>query len=165
MTKRDFLTLAIKLFGLFALINSLFSALPSNISYAGMIDFDLVSLAWISGTVLIIFGLFFLLVFKAHWIVKGLQLDKGFEEDYIHLANAGSVIKVGTFIIGGWFLLSNIPPFLSHAFFAFKGKAIGADYGSMDTFRWVVSGLNILIGYLLLTNFSAIGKFFNRLAH
>lgn len=157
MSKKDFFILTIKLFGLFSLVTSIFSVIPSNISFA-LMDIDIVSIMWIMIAATTIGGLFVLLVFKAEKVVQALKLDKGFDDNRIELGNLKStdVIKIGTFIIGGLLLLNNIPGFLSHTLFAFKGKNVGIEYKMEDKFNWAVSAINLIIGYLLLTNYSFV---------
>lgn len=159
MTKRDFFILVIKLFGLMSIVTSLFSIIPSNISLS-LMEIDAFSLIWIAITIVTVIGLFVLLVFNADKVVRLLRLDKGFDNEKIELGNLNSaeIVKIGTFIIGGLLILDNIPGFLSHTLFAFKGSVIGQVYDSKDNFNWVISGINIFIGYLLLTNFSFVAK-------
>lgn len=159
MTKRDFFILIIKVFGLFSVVTSLFSVLPSNISFA-MMDIDALSILWIVMALVVVVGLFVALIFKADKVVRLLKLDKGFDDEKIEIGNLKStdIIKIGTFIIGGLLILDNIPAFLSHSLFAFKGDVIGLEYNSQDKFRWAVSGLNLIIGFLLLTNYDFVAK-------
>ena len=159
MTKRDFFILVIKLFGLMSIVTALFSALPSNVSFA-LLDIDAFSLAWITVAVIMVVGLFSLLVFKSDKIVRLLKLDKGFDDDRIELANLSSedIVKIGAFIIGGLLILDNIPAFLSHTLFAFKGSVAGQNYGTQDKFYWAVSGLNLALGYLLITNYGFVAR-------
>ena len=53
-----------------------------------------------------------------------------FDEEKIEIGNLKptDIIKIGTFIIGGFLILDNIPAFLSHSLFAFKGEIIGLEY-------------------------------------
>ena len=159
MTKRDFFILIIKLFGLMSIVTSLFSVIPSNISFA-LMDIDAFSLIWIAVAIIVVIGLFILLVFKADKVVRLLRLDKGFDNEKIELGNLNStdIVKIGTFIIGGLLILDNIPGFLSHTLFAFKGSVVGQVYGSKDNFYWAVSGINIFLGFLLLTNYSFVAR-------
>lgn len=159
MTKKDFFILLIKIFGLFSVVTSLFSVLPSNISFA-MMNIDAISIIWIVFAVIVVIGLFVLLIFKSDKVVNLLKLDKGFDNDLIELGNLSTtdIIKLGTFIIGGFLILDNIPPFLSHTLFAFKGSIIGLEYNEMDKFNWVINGLNLAIGYFLLTNYGVIAQ-------
>lgn len=161
MTKKDFFILLIKIFGLFSIITNLFSVLPGNISIAFM-DLDPMSAIWIIIAVALIFGLFVLLVFKAEKIVILLKLEEGFEEDRINFGNLkpSEIIKVATFIIGGMLILHNIPVFLNLSFFAFKHVSIGIINEPKDNFNLIVSGINIVLGYLLLTNYSFVSRLF-----
>ena len=163
MTKKDFFILTIKIFGLFSVITNLFSVLPGNISFAIM-DFNAFSLAWIAVAVLLVVGLFIFLVFKADKVVNLLKLDKGFEEDRIDFGNLKSadIIKISTFIIGGFLILHNIPIFLSNALLAFKGSMIGFEYGPKEKFEWIMCGINLIIGYLLMTNLNFVAKIFQK---
>jgi hypothetical protein len=121
---------------------------------------DLFSVIWIIIVITIIIGLFVLLVFKAEKIVGLLKLDKGFDDDRIELGNltSASVIKIGSFVVGGLMILHNIPAFLGHALWAFKGEIRGIPYDRKDYFNWMVSGLNVLIGFLLVTNYGFVAK-------
>ena len=162
MTKRDFFILIIKVFGLFSVVTSLFSVLPSNISFA-MMDMDALSILWIAVAIVVVIGLFVTLIFKADKVVRLLKLDKGFDDEKIEIGNLkpSDIIKIGTFLIGGLLILDNIPAFLSHSLFAFKGDVIGLEYNSQDKFNWAVSGLNLIIGFLLLTNYDFLAKKLN----
>ncbi len=163
MTKRDFFILIIKVFGLYSLITSLFSVLPSNITIAVM-DSDTFTILWIIAALAIVFGLFIALIFKADKVVRLLKLDKGFDDDKIEIGSLKTtdIIKLGTFIIGGLLILNNIPVFLSHSFFAFKQDIYGheLDFNKQDKFNWAISGLNLIIGFLLLSNYEFVLKIF-----
>jgi hypothetical protein len=68
-------------------------------------------------------------------------------------------------IIGGILLIQNIPLFLSITFFAFKSSTGNnhlnpVNFGSSkDYIHWGTSFINIVIGYLMLTNYN----FFSRI--
>ncbi|WP_146090656.1 hypothetical protein [Aureitalea marina] len=106
-------------------------------------------------------------------IINLLQLDKGYDDDTIVLGNFDSlkIVKFALIIIGGMMLLDYVPDFLRYSFLAFKSEvsANGLDefermsYGSsIDYFNWALSGVNIVIGYLMLSNYSKIGKWLTR---
>lgn len=159
MTKRDFFILLIKVFGLYSVVISLFSVLPGNISLA-LLDVDVFVIIWLAVAFTVVIGLFVLLIFKSDKVVNALRLDKGFDDDRIELGNLkpSDIIKVGTFIIGGLLILDNIPAFLSHSLFAFKGRTIGMQYTTQDKFNWAVTTLNLIIGFLLLTNYDLVAR-------
>jgi hypothetical protein len=159
MTKKDFFILLIKLFGLFSIITTLFSLLPGMVSFAFM-SIDLLTTIWIIFVIVIIVGLFILLIFKSNAIVKLLKLDRGFDEDTINLGNisAEGVVKIGAFIIGGLLIINNIPAFLSHAYIAINETEMEFLITPVEKFNWAMSALNILLGYLLITNYSFVAK-------
>src|SRR5688572_13178736 len=140
MTKRDFFILIIKVFGLFSLVTSVFSTLPSNFIFIIMdATPDVTSFVWLVTAAVVILSLFVLLVFQADKVVSLLKLDKGFDEDRIDLANlsASSIVKIATFIIGGFLLLDNVPAFLSYSLFAFKSSVINMVYSDDDKFHLI----------------------------
>lgn len=159
MTKRDFFISIIKLFGLMSIITTLFSVIPGNFSFA-LMYMDIFSFVWMAFAIIVVVGLFVFLVFKSDRVVDLLKLDKGFDDEKIELGNLASldIVKIGTFIIGGLLIIENIPDFLSHTLFAFKGSIVGKVRGEEDNFLWAVSGINILLGFLLITNYSFVAR-------
>lgn len=159
MTKRDFFILAIKLFGLMSVVTTLFSGILGNISFA-LMDPSVFTWVWMVIAVLMVIGLFILLIFKADKIVGLLKLEKGFDDERIELGNLASsdIVKIGSFIIGGILVIENIPVFLSHTFYSFKDSVVGEIYNSSDKYQWLASAIKIIVGYLLLTNFSFVAS-------
>lgn len=162
MTKRDFFILIIKLFGLYILVNSLFYWFVSNFSFA-IQNFDMFSLIWMVLALIIVLGLFILLIFKSHKVVNLLKLDQNFDDERIEMGNLNpnSIVKLALIIIGGLLIINNILAFLSHTLFAFKGDLVGMNYKTMDTFNWAVSGLKIILGFILITNYKAVSNILN----
>lgn len=161
MTKKDFFILMIKLFGLYWIVTSLFSNIPRYISFVSMDkDIDTVTILWLIIAVVIIIGLFVLLVFQSDKITRILKLDKGFDDDRIEFGNLKStdIIKIGVFVIGGLLILDNIPIFLSHSLFAFKEDIAGTEYKTQDNFYWTISAINLIVGYLLLTQYDFVAE-------
>lgn len=167
MTKKDLFRLIIKIFGLYSIITTIFSALPSNISWVIM-QIDITGIFWLIGTIIVICLLFLFLVYKPDKIIGWLKLDRGFDNDTIEFQNFNSenIIKLAVIVIGGILILKNIPAFLSHTLFAFK-SSVQTDfesnriikYGELkDYIYWLTSFLNIVIGYLLLTNYNYISR-------
>jgi len=157
MTKRDFFILLIKVFGLYSGINALFLTLPQNISFV-LYEIELISIIYLLIIVSVVIGLFILLIFKSHYIVKWLKLENGFEEDRIELGNLKmiEIVKVATLIIGGSLIIQNIPLFLNLTYHAVFSN-IHSQNMTFDTkWNWIISGLNIVLGYLLITNINFI---------
>lgn len=159
MTKKDFFIVLIKVFGLYSIVTNLFSVLPSSLIYA-LSEIDAFVIAWLLLVIIGVFGLFILLIFKAHKVVSMLKLDKGFDSNYIDFGNdsAKNIIKIGIIIIGGLLIINNIPSFLSQLFFSFKNEVSGSSVQFNGGYNLAISIINIILGYLLLSNYNFIAK-------
>jgi hypothetical protein len=164
MTKRDFFILLIKVFGLYSAVTAIFSALPSNIMFGMHGEVEISVYVWIVAVTFIIAGLFWILTFKADKLVDLLKLEKGFSDDRIELESIKSedIIKIGTFVIGGLLMIKSVPGLLSQIFWSFKGEIIGQEFTARDKFNLGVSGLNVLLGFLLFTNFDIVARRLNK---
>jgi hypothetical protein len=159
MTKRDFLILIIKLFGLYAAVTAIFSTLPNNIVFSlGYIDTFVI--VWVLATLVITVGLFWILTFKADRLVDLLKLGQGFTDERIELGNIKSedILKTGTFVIGGLLFIRSVPGLLSNIFWAFRGEIAGLEFTEKDKVNLGVSALNVILGYLLFTNYELVAK-------
>lgn len=163
MTKRDFFTVLIKVFGLYSLISALFIYLPQNISYfiSGM---DGEGFAYLIFSLAFVAFLFIVVLKMASKVVTWLGLEKGFDDDRIELSNLKSqdIIKIGCFILGGVLLLDNIPAFINNCIYGFKSDIHGVDIQLVDKFTWITGGVNIILGYLLVTKFALVAKWFDK---
>ncbi len=162
MTKRDFFILIIKLFGLFSLVTSLFTVLPQYFSYLTYRE-EFFSYSIIVGITLMLGGFFLILIFKAPGIVKFLKLDQSFDDERIDFGNlrSESIIKISCLIIGGLMIVNNLPTFLINAYNAFRDNVNNHGFLSFeDTFYFWMSLINVIVGYLLITNVDLICRFF-----
>lgn len=157
MTKRDFFILLIKLFGLFFLIKSLF------LITLVLRQLDVLALILLVVTLAAVAGLFWLLIFRADKVVAFLRLESGLSDERIDLGNirADDIIKIGIFVIGGLLIIDNIPQFISQAYWFLKENNSGQEFKSSDGYNLAVSGLNVLLGYLLVTNYSFVSRIIN----
>jgi hypothetical protein len=105
MTKRDFFVLLIKLFGLFFMIKGVF-VIPLILRRPDIVVLISAIIAFAA-----IFGLFWLLIFRAGQLVDFLKLEKGLSEERIDFGNikARDIIKIGTFVIGGLLIFKKYP--------------------------------------------------------
>ena len=164
MTKKDFFRIIIKLFGLYWLVSTLFTTFPGYVSMI-MMNVDAMQLIGVSISAIVVILIFIFLVYKPDLIISWLKLDKGFDEDRIEFQNFGieSILKLGLIIIGGMLIIFNIPNFLSQAFFVFKLHVMNSSdvitLGQQSYYRWAINFLNLLLGYLMLTNYPALSKF------
>lgn len=167
MTKKDLFRLIIKMFGLYSVISIIFSVLPGNVCLV-ISQMDFVGIIWVVFSLIVIILLFAFLIYKPDTIIRWLKLDKGFDEDKIEFQNFNNpnIIKLAVIVIGGIILIQNIPTFLSHTLFAFKssvGNGINGnafEFGLRYNIHWATSFLNIVLGYLMLTNYHYVSKLF-----
>jgi hypothetical protein len=172
MTKRDFFRIIIKLFGLYALILTVFTYIPRNISYVTF-QFEPIVLLWIFGASVLIILIYVLLIRKTDLIINLLKLDKGFDDDRIEFGNFNSqkIIQLALILIGGFMIIDYLPDFLQYTYLAFKKEVSpnglnfmeDSSFGKItDYFNWAISGLNLIGGYVLLTNYARITKWLNK---
>lgn len=172
MTKRDFFIVLIRIFGLYSLILTLFSFFPSNIAFIAY-PMDLSGVFWILGMTLVLILIYYFVIQKAGWIVDTLRLDRGFDDEQIVVGNfnAHQILCFAIVVIGGLVLLFYGGSFLQYCLLAFKEK-VGAQsldslmedmYGQpVDYLDWGISALNVVIGYLLITQYSKVARWIHR---
>lgn len=168
MTKRDFFRIIIKLFGLYSLILSVFNYIPSSFSSLIATNFELSFLLLFLGAISLTILIYTFLILKTDTIIRWLKIDSGFDDDNIMLGNfnEAAIIKLALILFGGLLIVNYSPDFLYYCYLALKKEAapnglsgvIDSFYNQqiVDYFKWVISGVNIIVGYLLLTNYSRV---------
>ena len=118
----------------FALLAVILAAMGAHLLKDLLPPEDFISFLIIGGVIVLAILMFLALLFKADKIVDLLNLDKGFDDEIIHLENfvGKNLIKISLIIIGGLMLLNNLSKFLTQCFFVFKStveKKNGWIYG------------------------------------
>jgi hypothetical protein len=166
MTKRDFFRILIKLFGLYSLVISLFTFVPQNISNLYIYKEELSFLFVIIGSFLLLIALFLFLLFQTDWIIDKLNLTANFDDDQIILGNlnTNSIYTFSIILIGGFMMIDNVPILLMDLINEFKLRISNYSIPNHDTnyFWFAVNFLNVIIGYLLVTNCKLIAKFLDK---
>ncbi|MGY5353192.1 hypothetical protein ACXGQW_11665 [Wenyingzhuangia sp. IMCC45533] len=176
MSKKDFFIIIIKLLALYALINMLFTHIPTSLSYINFTSANFVVIMSSVATLLLIILLFWYVLSRASWIVTKLNLAKGFDDDSIDFGDLSSksIIKIAIIFIGGWLLIKNLPIFINHSYLYFlasatkkgviQSKAMNMfPYGRYpDYFNWSISIINLVVGYILITNYKRIADKFSK---
>lgn len=168
MTKRDFFRLIIKLFGLYALIQTVFGFIPSNLSYV-FYEFDASIFFWILGATLLVVGIFVFLLFKVDLIIKWLHLDKGFDNDKIEMShfNGKSIIKFALIVLGGVLIINYLPDLLQTSYLWFKQEVSSRGLNGLETIslghgstsiNWGIALINVILGIILITNYARIAQ-------
>lgn len=166
MTKRDFFRLLIKIFTLYAVIISIFTLFPQLFLWNQIFDTVTSGLIFI-GSILLLVAFSILLVKYTDYIINFLKLDKGFDEETIILGNLNNeaILKIAIILIGGFMMVENFPKLLMDILNEFKFKAANQyiqEGHDVDYFWFGVQFLNLLFGYLLITNCKAIAKFLDK---
>lgn len=167
MTKKDFLRTIIKLFGLYSLILTLFQFVPSLLSYSN-VEFDIWFMVPLIAVTGIIIAIYIFLINKPDLIIERLNLDKGFDDNRIEFGNFDSnqLVSFATILIGGFLIIDYFPSFLNNCYYAFKENAQSNGLGGLidsftpktQYFDWAIATMNIIIGFLLLTNYKNVAK-------
>lgn len=168
MTKRDFFRTIIKLFGLYQLLIVVFQGVPR---FLEIVYFDVtIPFIFYASIILgITISLFVILLFKVDTIINWLRLEQGFDEERIQFSKFKPVqiINLAIILISGTMILNYIPEFLIQSYQAFKTNAGGNGINQMlgnfsnttvDYFSWSVSGINVIVGYFMLTNYPKLAK-------
>jgi len=161
MKKKDFFTIIVKLFGLYLFVTTLFNIIPSSLQYWASESewfFRLIPLA----AIFLAVSLVTLFLFYAHIVTTFLKLDKGFEDEEINFGSldAEKILHLGLIIVGGLMFLDNLPLLLTNGYLALKDSvqttfdATGTPFGTQLDYAYLwSSGLSVLSGYLILTNY------------
>lgn len=161
MTKKEFWTILIKVFGLYALMNLIFFHFINDIWYLffNTSTFNIISL--VAKTVLPIF-LFIALFSNVDNVIRLLKLDKESNQTKIEFGNitASDIVRIAVFIIGGLLVIENTPSFINNAIVAFSDKELGDGFLQPTSYSWSVCATNIVIGCLLMMYKDSIAKFF-----
>ncbi len=166
MTIKTFWTILLKLLGIYLVVSSLpvvpsflYSIAITGSSYTGQDYVHVVSLILLTiGIYLLILRLF---VFKTSWLIEKLHLEKGFSEDRINIELPYStLLAIAIVIVGGFWFIQNLADFCRTVFTFFQEKAMFKD--SPSTGWIIVSFINTVVGYLIMTNSRTIVAFIEK---
>ncbi|MVX36380.1 hypothetical protein [Myroides sp. LoEW2-1] len=95
-------------------------------------------------------------------IVNLFRLGKGYESDKIEISNLTTVdiVKVGVFIIGAMLIVNNLPYMITWVIQRFTAAVRNENMPSYNQYAAFTAFANLVLGFILLTNFSRIGKWF-----
>jgi len=165
MTIKDFLRITIKLFGIYWIVSNMYVYLP--FLFSGIFNFsDLKFLPYTIGYILTCILIFVFLVFYTDKIIHLVKLDKGFDEERIDFSNFNTenIIKIALIIVGCMLIINNLPTFIIQFYYFIKvhmdaNIPDSFGYTNQDNFKWAISAINLILGYIILTNYSGIINF------
>lgn len=163
MTKTDFFRIIIKLFGLYWLINTIFSL--GQIIYFSTNNAGWIGILYSVIMLSILIFLFIVLIFKSDVIIGWLKLDKGFDDERIEFQNFNieNIMMLAIILIGATMILDNVATFLNQIYLGVKVFVSNQSYlvtiNGQSSYHLILSTTKIVLGYVLLTNYPAVSKF------
>jgi hypothetical protein len=147
MTYRDFFRAAIKLFALFALINSLMGLFSYNI--ITIFDYmELNPLLIVTSLSVIMVGFYVIIIKNPDSIINFLNLDKGFDEEKIMTSktSAFTLLKVGIVGAGIYLILTNLSFFVYSTVNYYIQSNFYESISSEMAFNFSLEFIQIIVG-------------------
>lgn len=172
MSKKDLFKIILKLYGLYYFIE-LFIQIQS-LSYYTYTDWEgALSLIFLLLPILSAFVIYILL-FKPEMIIKLFKLDQGFDNNDSgnNLLNGQAVTKIALIIIAIFLIVNNLANFVSQVLYSFKASVstnyvndiLGEFHPDPLNYNLMISsGINLIIGLLLLTNSLRLSNWIEKL--
>lgn len=170
MTKKDLFKTILKLYGLYSIIGFVME-LP-NVAFYIYYDSDS-NFIWPFLLIpLVNIFLVYILLFQSDFIIKLFRLDKGFDSNNNISMDASTIIKIALVIIGVYMVINNLGDFITQLVFSLKESVSTNNLDKLlESFNptpvnyniMISSALNIIFGFLLLTNYASFSKWINKL--
>ena len=159
MTIRTFWNILLKILGIWLILSgmsiipqfiwafSLFGNQPKGSTMMGIIAIAVLLLVSAAMFVFILW----LFVFRSHWIINKLKLDKGFDDEKIDLnIRLNTALTIAVIVIGGLMFVDALPQLLRNIYSAFQHDELVRK--DPVTPLLVLYLAKTIIGYLLMTN-------------
>lgn len=165
MSKKDLFTALIKLVG----FSSFFGSVTSLLSIVYSLIFAEDKPFGYQTTDIGLYAIYIVigigLMFYGDKIVGFFHIDKGYELDYIALDNlsATDIVKIGVFFMGAMLFVDNLPYTISWIVQRFSSDVSGINMNIYDNYSFFGAIVNLVFGYVMLTNFGRIANMFVRL--
>lgn len=162
MSKRDLFTAFVKLIGFYLFLTYFLSLLSSLYYLITVKENTFGDLLVDIGQHIFLLIVFTLLMLYGDKIVSLFRLSKGYETDNIEVGNvtAVDIVKVGIFIIGGILIVFKLPYMITWIIQRFTVAIRNENMPLYDEYGAFTAFASLVLGFLLLTNFSRIAKWF-----
>ena len=159
MTVNQLLILIIRIFGLWFLFQTILTFFPSVLFFTNIeiSSLDIIRLV-LTFLIPLIFSIF--LIIKSPLICKWLQL-KDNEKIPLNQINFNGGLKLMFIGIGLYMIINYLPSFLYYLFMTFQKSIQNSTKEDYDQSTMIVSGLNVLFGYLIITSQKWLVRFFD----
>lgn len=169
MEIKDFFKLTLKLIAIFYGIDAIYNIAGLMQYFALSFQYSYISIIWVIGSSLLIVLTYYLIFVKSDWLIRVLKIDQGFEGKKVHFGNLTSneILKIGLIIFGLFMIVWGLPNFVTNLFYAFKYSA-GPQFADNQTavqhdyFEMTQSGIYIVLGYLMVSNYKNIARWFDK---
>jgi hypothetical protein len=170
MEIKDFFKLVLKLIAIFYGLDALFTIASSIQYYAYGNPFLNISTIWMIVSTLLPVLVYYLIFVQSDKLIRFLKIDKGFEGQKVQFGNLTSneILKIAFIIFGLLMIVWGLPSFLTNCFYALKYSAgpqlyePHQDTVKVDYYELTRSGIYILMGYLTVSNYKRIAKWFDQ---
>ncbi len=162
MKTTTFWILFIKIIGVFILVSGL-NLMPSvitTIAFLSTSNQDSLQGIFLGvGLVLAMVGFYLFIIysfiFRSEGVINKLKLNKGIDEDLIHLTiSETSVLKIALLVIGGWVIIETLPELITQIFAYFKQRQFMGSYEQDIPFmKWfLIYVLKLILGYFFIVH-------------
>lgn len=167
MTKTDLFRIILKVAGIYFLVTVIFNTLPGLLIF--MNNTPLLNAVLTIIVILIFAAIFLSLIFNPDFYIKALKLNKGFDDDALRVTHIEfkNVLKIAIVVIGLALFIRHSPSFIINLVFLFKLLLKNqTDFSSQiedgvlkNYYDWGVKIISLVVGYLMITNYSSIANF------
>tara|TARA_R110002073_G_scaffold53840_4_gene138806 strand:- start:17142 stop:17651 length:510 start_codon:yes stop_codon:yes gene_type:complete len=169
MEVKDLFRLALKLIAIFFTIEAIF-LISGNIRYFVYgHEFLNISSIWMVISTLLPILMYYLIFVQSDKLIKFLKIEKGFKDQKVNFGNLTSneILKITFIIFGLLMIVWGLPNFITNCFYAFKYSVEPQFLNDSQVFRHdyfeiTESGIYILIGYLIISNYKRIANWFDK---
>ncbi len=162
MLINTFWKIVLKIIGLWLLF-SLITVLPqfiSSVTYNNHLEgtnLAFIILGILIG-ILVYVVMIRLFLFQSEWLITTLKLEKSFKEERIDLSvTSKTALTIATIVMGGLAIIGAFPKFISLLFEFLRQRESFKNYP--DSPWLIMDFLELLLGYLLLTNGKTIAEY------
>ena len=169
MELKDFFKLALKLIAIFFAVDAIY-IIASNIQYflsaREVLDFTGI---WIIASTILPLIMYYLIFVQSDKLMKVLKIDKGFASQKVEFGNLSSseILKIAFILFGLFMIIQGLPNLVVNLVYAFDYSASPKFSDVTETaifnyFDMIQSGVFVVLGYLMISNYKGIAKWFEK---
>jgi len=169
MEFKDFFKLSLKLIAIFYGIDAIYNIAGLMQYFALSYQYSYLSITWVLGSSTLIVLTYYIIFLKSDWLIRFLKIDQGFKGKTVNFGNLTSneLLKIALILFGFFMIVWGLPNFVTNLFYAFKHSA-GPQFADNqsaiqhDYLEMTQSGIYMLLGYLMVSNYKSIARWFDK---